>query len=131
MGNEKKQSLRRKKKVRVLIVDDSGPMRGMLTSACSPLSRLKVVGHAKDGLEALELIHELKPDVITLDIRMPRMSGIEVLRAIKAEHFGCVVIVLSGVIQEIYRQKCMELGAKHVFEKATEFEKLMQVFRAM
>lgn len=115
------------KKVRVLIVDDSASLREGLTNLCSLLSELEVVGTAGDGLEALEAIHNLKPDVVSLDIRMPKMNGIEVLRAIKRDQLTCMPIVLSGLTDEFSREKCLELGAKYVFDKSTELEKFLQV----
>src|ERR1051326_111090 len=86
------------KKLRVLIVDDSATLREGLTSLCSLRSELEVVGTASDGVEALEAIYNLKPDVVSLDIRMPRMGGVEVLRAIKRDRLTCTPIVLSGMV---------------------------------
>jgi DNA-binding NarL/FixJ family response regulator len=115
------------KKVRVLIVDDSATLREGLTNLCSLVSELEVVGTAGDGVEALEAIHNLKPDVVSLDIRMPRMSGIEVLKAIQRDRLGCTPIILSGMADEFSREKCLQLGAKYVFDKGTELEKFLQV----
>jgi len=77
--------------------------------------------------EALEAIRNLKPDVVSLDIRMPKMSGIEVLRAIKRDRLTCTPIVLSGLTDEFSREKYLELGARYVFDKGTELEKFLQV----
>lgn len=115
------------KKTRVLIVDDSASLREGLTNLCSLLSELEVVGTAGDGIEALEAIHQLKPDIVSLDIRMPKMSGIEVLRAIQRDRLTCTPIILSGMADEFSREKCLELGAKYVFDKSTELEKFLQV----
>jgi DNA-binding NarL/FixJ family response regulator len=115
------------KKTRVLIVDDSAMLREGLTNLCSLSSELEVVGTASDGVEALEAIRNLKPDVVSLDIRMPGMSGIEVLRAIRRDRLTCTPIVLSGMADEIFRRKCIALGARYVFDKGTELEKFLQV----
>jgi YesN/AraC family two-component response regulator len=115
------------RKTRVLIVDDSARLREGLTSLCSLQSELEVVGTAGDGVEALEAIRNLKPDVVSLDIRMPRMSGIEVLRAIRRDRLSCTPIVLSAMADKIFRKKCLKLGAKYVFDKGTELEKFLQV----
>jgi DNA-binding NarL/FixJ family response regulator len=115
------------KKIRVLIVDDSAILREGLTSLCSLLSELEVVGTAGDGVEALEAIHSLKPDIVSLDIRMPKMSGIEVLKAIKRDRLTCTPIILSGMADEFFRKKCLGLGAKYVFDKSTELEKFLRV----
>jgi two-component system chemotaxis response regulator CheB len=65
--------------VRVLIVDDSAVVRSILKSALTQHSAIQVVGVARDGVEALEQIRTLRPDVVTLDVEMPRMNGLEVL----------------------------------------------------
>src|SRR5882724_3186622 len=115
------------KKIRVLIVDDLATLREGLITLCSLLSKLEIVGTAGDGVEALEAIRTLKPDVVSLDIHMPRISGIEVLKAIKRDQLTCTPIVLSGLTDEVSREKCLELGAKYVFDKSTELEKFLQV----
>ena len=114
------------RKTRVLIVDDSAKLREGLTNLCQLQSEVEVVGTARDGVEALEAIRNLKPDVVTLDIRMPGMSGIEVLRAIRRDRLGCTPIVLSGMADEFFRDKCLKLGAKYVFDKGTELEKFLR-----
>jgi len=114
------------RKTRVLIVDDSAMLREGLTSLCALQSELEVVGTAGDGFEALEAIRDLKPDVVSLDVRMPKMNGIEVLRAIRRDRLRCTPIVLSGMTDEVFRRKCMELGAKYVFDKGTDLEKFLQ-----
>ena len=115
--------------LRLLIVDDSLAVGEMLTDACATLPRLKVVGQALDGFDALEALRRLKPDAVTLDIRMPNMNGIEVLKAIKEEGLACRIIMFTGVGEEVYREKCLGLGADYFFDKATEFEKLIEVLK--
>jgi two-component system chemotaxis response regulator CheB len=113
--------------LRVLIVDDSATLREGLTSLCSLLSELEVVGTARNGVEALEAIHNLKPDVVSLDLRMPKMGGIDVLRAIQRDRLTCTPIILSGMVDEFPRGKLLELGAKHVFNKSTDLDKFLRV----
>lgn len=118
-------------KVRLLIVDDSATVRDSVTRLCSLNPRLEVVGQAKDGVEALAAIRKLKPDVVTLDLRMPNLGGLEVLQAVRDEIEKMVVIVLTARHEEFYRQKCFELGARHVFDKSGDFEPLLQVLRSL
>jgi DNA-binding NarL/FixJ family response regulator len=120
-----------KGEIRLLIVDDSTEIGAMLARACIRLPRYKIVGQALDGLEAMEAIRTLAPDLITLDIRMPRMSGIEVLKAIKAEGLRCKVIVFSGAGEEEYRQECLGLGADYFFDKSREPEKVIETLGAL
>ena len=119
------------KKLRVLIVDDSANIRSMLVRLCAGFPKLDVVGEAKDGLEALAAIKQSKPQVITLDIQMPKLNGLEVLKAIRQEQPKPMVIVLTGINEELYRQKCFELGANYVFAKGGEFDDILRVLRSL
>src|SRR5438034_1201514 len=97
---------RRERRRRVLIVEDSAKMRKSLNDVFSIFPQFEVVGEAKDGLEALQAAHVLRPDVITLDIRMPQLSGLEVLRRINRD--SCVVIMLTASSDESYKERCRE-----------------------
>ena len=68
--------------VRVLVVDDSATMRGLITAALERDPGIEVVGQAGDPLEARQAIKALNPDVITLDVEMPNMNGLEFLEKI-------------------------------------------------
>ncbi|MCY2955142.1 MAG: chemotaxis response regulator protein-glutamate methylesterase [Planctomycetota bacterium] len=82
--------------IRVLIVDDSAVVRQLLTRELSRDSQIRVVGTAPDPYVARDKILELKPDVITLDVEMPRMDGLTFLRKLM-EHYPLPVIVLSSL----------------------------------
>ncbi len=81
------------------MVDDSAFMRFTISKYLGEVPGITVVGTARDGVEALEIIPKLKPDVITLDVEMPRMDGLTTLRAIMAE-FPRPVIMLSSLTSE-------------------------------
>lgn len=81
--------------IRVLIVDDSAFARKVLKDVLSRDAEIEVVGIARDGLEALEKIAELKPDVVTLDLVMPDLDGLGVLRALQTMATAPQVIVVS------------------------------------
>ena len=68
--------------IKVLIVDDSAFMRNTLSSMISSDPEIQVAGIARDGKEAVEKVASLKPDIVTLDVEMPRMDGIEALKQI-------------------------------------------------
>lgn len=89
----------RKAKIRVLVVDDSAFMRQIIGDILSAEPELEVVGRVRNGLEAIRVLEELKPDVITLDIEMPGKNGLEVLRDIMQLRPTPVVMV-SSLTQE-------------------------------
>ena len=88
--------MRRATPIKVLIVDDSPLVRSILTRVLSGEKDIAVVGGAKDPYEARELIIGFRPDVIILDIEMPRMDGLTFLRKLMA-HYPVPVIMCSGV----------------------------------
>jgi two-component system chemotaxis response regulator CheB len=85
--------------IRVLIADDSAVMRAALSRVIESAPSLEVCGTARHGLEALEKIRELRPDVVTLDVEMPVLNGLEVLKRIMRE-FPRPVIMVSSLTQE-------------------------------
>lgn len=115
--------------MRVLIADDTAAIRESLSALVKRLEDVEIIGLAENGAQALEMIRSLKPDVATLDIRMPGANGIKVLETIQKEQLGVVVTVLTGLDEAEYRNKCLSLGAKHFFHKATEFEKVIEVLK--
>jgi two-component system, chemotaxis family, protein-glutamate methylesterase/glutaminase len=86
-------------RVRVLIVDDSALMRKLLADVLQTEPAIEIVGIARDGAEAVEKTAKLKPDVVTLDVEMPAMSGLEALPLIQAAHDAAVIMV-SAFTQE-------------------------------
>jgi len=82
--------------IRVMVVDDSSIYRRLLSKALSEYSDIEVVGTACDGQEAIEKMAKLKPDVLTLDMNMPRMNGIETLAVLAAKYPSVQVIVVAS-----------------------------------
>ncbi len=100
------------KKIRVLVVDDSALMRKMIPQMLNTDPEIEVIGTAMDGVFALKKISDLKPDVITLDVSMPRMDGIEALRHI-VEDFGIPTVIVSSLTKKDAELtlKALEIGA--------------------
>ena len=101
----------RKDSHRVLVVDDAEDLRMLLRARMETRNGLTVVGEAADGLAAVELASELQPDLVMLDLAMPRMDGLEALPLIRAAVPGVRVIVLSGFNQSSLAEKALEAGA--------------------
>jgi two-component system chemotaxis response regulator CheB len=99
-----------KGKVRVLVVDDSAVNRRAITTRLAASGEVEVVARAADGTEALRFAYDLKPDVITLDLEMPKMDGFSFLRLLMASRPTPVIVVSSyGQKENVFR--ALELGA--------------------
>lgn len=96
--------------IKLMVVDDSAFMRSIITDAVECIDGIEVVGIARNGIDALEKIERLDPDIITLDIEMPKLNGIETLKRIK-ENYKVQVIMLSSVNKIDITFEALELGA--------------------
>ena len=105
---------------RVLVVDDSATVRAVLRRHLNADPAIEVVGTASDGVEALERIAELRPDVVTLDIEMPRLDGLGTLERIM-KRFPTPVVMVSSQTREgaDATLRALELGAVDFIEKAS------------
>jgi two-component system chemotaxis response regulator CheB len=106
-------------RVRVLVVDDSAFARKVLREVLSTSGRIEVVGFARDGLEALELIAALSPDVVTLDLVMPNLDGPGVLRELPAGARPKVVVVSVSHEESELVVEALALGAYDFVRKPT------------
>lgn len=96
---------------RVLVVDDASFMRISLKNILER-NGFEVVGEASNGLEAVEKYFSLKPDIVTMDITMPEMDGVEALAAIKSKDPGAKIVMISALGQESWVKRAVMLGAK-------------------
>lgn len=99
-------------RIRVLVVDDSAFMRQVITKMLERDAEIQVVGFATDGMDALQKLNALKPDVLTMDLEMPRMDGLTCLAKVMATDPHPVVIVSSWAVQGAEPTlRALELGA--------------------
>src|SRR5579883_2039862 len=120
-------SLQGSRCIRVVAVDDSAVMRGMLRTALSTSAQIELVGTAQDGREALDAIDRLAPDLVLLDVEMPQMSGLEVLAEMRTRSRRPKVIICStltrrgaGVTLEALACGATDYVAKPVAHDAAE-----------
>src|SRR5678809_1348113 len=98
--------------VRILIADDHGIVRTGLKLLLDRIPDMEVVGEAADGREAVRLAHELKPDIIIMDIGMPLLNGLDAAAQIVRENERSGVIILSMHTDESYILRALDAGAK-------------------
>jgi two-component system chemotaxis response regulator CheB len=106
-------------RVRVLVVDDSAFARKVLRESLETNRQIEVVGTARDGIDALEKVAELRPDVVTLDLVMPNLDGLGVLAALPPEQRGRVVIVSMADGESDLGLAALAAGAFDVVHKPT------------
>ena len=117
--------------IRVVLVDDQTLVRQGIRGLLELVSDIKVVGEASDGAEALERVPEIKPDVLLLDIRMPRMSGIEVLDALSKAGALPPTLVLTTFDDGDAAIAAIKAGAKGLMLKDVSLEDLAEAIRAL
>jgi len=112
------------KSIRVLLVDDHFLVRQGLRKYLSHHLDIELVGEATDGEEAVKLTDLLKPDVVVMDINMPRMNGIEATGSIIRKHPHLQVIGLSFYVENGNREAFLDAGACLLLEKGTAHKHL-------
>ena len=113
----------------VFICDDARDLRELLQHALSSAPGLEVVGLADNGLDGLAGIRATQPDVVILDLSMPEMDGLEVLRGIPAAAPDARVIVFSGLKADRLAPQTLRLGAWRYIEKGTALRELEAAIR--
>src|SRR6516162_8816090 len=107
------------KRIRVLVVDDSAFNRQTIAQILEQDPGLEVVGRAADGEEALQKVFQVQPDVITLDLEMPKMDGFQLLRLVMAQR-PTPIIVISGLASRENVFRALELGALDFVAKPSQ-----------
>jgi DNA-binding NarL/FixJ family response regulator len=108
----------------IVIADDSSLLRERIKSLLNGLKEELVIYEAENGMEALKLIKDKKPDLAILDIRMPEMNGIEVLKNIRELKMKTKICILTNYPYPQYKNKSFEAGADYFLSKTEEFEEI-------
>lgn len=111
--------------VRVLAVDDHPPFLALLRDVVRATSRLVLVGEAESGERAVEAAHELHPDIVLIDVRMPGLGGIEATKRIKASRPATLVVVISTTHPDELPRDIEDSGADAVLWKSELQPKLL------
>ena len=118
-------------RIKVLIADDHRVVREGLMAILKTKENIEVVGEAQDGQEAIEKVRTLEPDVILMDVSMPRMGGVEATRQIKREfpHIGIIALTMYDEQQYIF--DLVRAGATGYLLKDTESAQIVEAIRAI
>jgi two-component system response regulator NreC len=116
--------------IRVIVADDHHLVRQGIRALLEKQAHIQVVGEAQDGQEAVDLTHSLKPDVLLLDINMPRINGIEVVRRVREAGSPTEILILSMYEDESLVIKALRNGARGFILKKSVTEELFTAIAA-
>ena len=117
--------------IRVLLADDHAVVRQGIRQFLETSSDIAIVAEASDGLEAMRLIREHRPEVAVLDIQMPGQSGIEVTRAVRAERLPVGVLILTAFDETPYVKAVLQAGANGYVLKTAEAQDIVEAVQAV
>jgi len=115
----------------ILIVEDHTVIRSFVCAIMAQEPDLHVVGEAEDGAEAMRLVQALQPDIILLDLILPRVPGLEVLRWLKEECPQIKVVIMTAYTEDAYRQAAVDNGADAFLCKKTLVATLLPTIRCL
>lgn len=116
---------------KVLLVDDHDVVRTGLKGLLKIEPDLEVIGEASNGLEAIEALRDLRPDVVLMDVAMPLMNGLEATRIISKKYPDCLVLALTAHEDKEYFFEMLAAGAKGYITKQAASEELISAIRSV
>ena len=117
--------------MKVIIADDSRLMRERIREAISIFRGVEIVSETENGLQTLEELKKHNPNLAIIDIRMPEMNGIEVLKKIRELKMKVKVCILTNYPYPQYKKRCIEAGADYFLSKTEDFEDIKIVIADM
>ncbi len=117
--------------IRIILADDHDILRHGLSRSLEQEQNLKVVGQARDGRSTVELVKELLPDVVVMDIAMPNLNGVEATRQIAKEYTDVKVVALSMYDDNKYVREMFRAGARGYLLKDCSFDELVRAIRTV
>jgi DNA-binding NarL/FixJ family response regulator len=117
--------------MKVVIADDSALIRERLQNIINNCNQFELIGSYSNGLETLDAIFTQNPDLVISDNKMPGLSGMEVLKAVRKRNASLKFIMLTFYSSEYYRQLALEAGADYFYSKVDDFEKVELVINEM
>ncbi|MDI6047270.1 response regulator [Flavobacterium yafengii] len=117
--------------IRVVLADDHVFVRDGIKSLLENEANIEVVGEATDGLEALKIVESFKPDLLILDIRMPNMTGIEVVEKLRSQNNLVKIVMLSMHESEEYVLKSIKAGADGYLLKGSSKEEFLKALQTI
>jgi len=119
------------KRIRLLLADDHAVVRSGTRQLLERQPDFQIVGEAADGEETVNLARELQPDVVVMDVRMPKLTGVEATRRIKAEYPNIYVLVLTAHDDDEYVFALLQAGANGYLLKTAEIDELVRAIRTV
>lgn len=117
--------------MKVVIAEDQGMVRGALAALLNLEADIEVIAEASDGLQAVELIASLLPDICILDIEMPGQSGLDVAEQVKKHGLPCKVVMLTTFARPGYLQRALKAGVGAYLLKDAPVEELAKALRTV
>src|SRR5438067_9989316 len=117
--------------IKIVIADDHAIFRDGLRRLLATQEDFQVIAEASEGKEAIALANELRPDVMLLDLAMPRVPGMEVLRELARQEIGVRTVLLTAAIQPFAVTSALQLGARGIVLKASPPEMLLKSIRSV
>ncbi len=123
--------MKKRQKIRIVLADHQNIVRQGILFLLEEEWDFEVVGEAVNGLEMVRLVGELKPNLVVMEPRMPKLNSVEAIRQVKAEHPQAAVLILTMDDDEEYAAELLAAGAAGYLVKTASFEELTQSIRLL